>query len=164
MLSPAMLVKLNEQITNELNASQAYLAMACLMSDRALVAVEKLLRKQADEERGHALKFLDYILEQDGKVSVQALVQPRSDYSSVVATFEAALEHELKVTRQIHDMVTLADQERDYATRSFLQWFVDEQVEEVSSMRQIVAIARMVPETNLLQFESYVRHLLEAKE
>lgn len=163
MLSTAMQAKLNDQITSEFNASQTYLAMACLMNGRALVAVEKLLRKQAEEEREHALKILNYIQEQDGKVTIQALPQPRGEYPTVVACFEAALEHELKVTRQIHELVALAEQEKDYATRSFLQWFVDEQVEEVSSMRQIVQIAKMVPEANILQFESYVRHMLEPK-
>ncbi|MBI5865386.1 MAG: ferritin [Planctomycetes bacterium] len=161
-ISKAMNAKLCEQISNEFGASQAYLAMACMFDGLALKGLAKLFRKQTDEEREHALKILDYVLEVGGDVKLAALPAPKSDFSSVKAAIDAAHKHELRVTQQIHDLVALADKEKDYASRSFLQWFVDEQVEEVSSMEHLLRIAEMAG-VNLLQLESYVRHMLAPK-
>jgi ferritin len=155
MISAAMNAKLNEQITHEMNASQKYLAIACAFDDMGLKGLAQRFREQSDEERGHALKILDYVLEVGGKVALQALAQPKGDYASVLAAIEAAVESELTVTRQINDLVDLAEKEKDHATRSFLQWFVDEQVEEVSSMSHMAQLARMAG-NNLLQLEAAV--------
>ncbi len=155
MISAAMAAKLNEQITHELGASQAYLAIACMFEGRSLKILGKKFREQTEEERSHAMKILNYLLEVGASVSLQPLAAPRHDFPNVLAAIEAALEHEKKVTRQINELVSLAEKENDYASRSFLQWFVDEQVEEVSSMSHLLDIARMAGE-NLLQLEAYV--------
>ncbi len=162
-ISSAMNGKLNEQITHEMNASQTYLAMACQFADLGLINLAATFRKQTEEERSHALKILDYVLEVGGRATLQTLSAPPSEYSSVGAAVDAALAHELKVTKQIHELVALAEQERDYATRSFLQWFVDEQVEEVASMSHLKQIVQMAG-PNLLQLEAYLARTLAEKD
>lgn len=159
-LSPTMLAKLNAQITNEMAASQTYLAMACQFADMGLMMMARHFRKQTEEERGHALKILDYILEAGGAVELSAIPQPAAKYASVRAAVEAALAHENRVTQQIHDLAAQADKDSDYATRSLLNWFIDEQVEEVASMSQLLAVARMAGE-NLLQLDAYVARLAQ---
>ncbi len=152
--------KLNEQITNELFASQSYLAMSCYFDTQGLIHMGRLFRAQADEERAHAMKILDYLLEVDGRVSLQSIDAPKHTFESVVEAAETALQQETQVTSQIHALVTLADSEKDYATRSFLQWFVDEQVEETATMSQLVQLARMAG-PNLLHLDTYVSRLRE---
>lgn len=159
LISQAMNQRMNEQIGHELSASQKYLAISCRLDAMGLKAIARRFRQQSDEERGHALKFVDYLQEVGGRVEIGALPQPRGDYPTVVAAVEAAVESELAVTRQINELVALAESERDYAARSFLQWFVDEQIEEVSSMSHLAQVARLAGD-NLLQIESYVRHEL----
>jgi len=158
-LSKAMNAKLNDQITNEFYASQIYLAMACMFEDMGLKMLAKLYRKQTEEEREHALKILDFIPSVEGKVKLQAIPEPPAEYPSVLAAIEAALAHERKVTEQINELVALAESEKDYATRSFLNWYIDEQVEEVQSQAQLAQIAKMVG-SNLVQLEAYVAHLV----
>jgi ferritin len=158
-ISEAMNAKLNEQIANELNASQVYLAMACMFEAQSLKMLAKLFRKQTEEERGHALKILDYIPEVEGKVVLHAIPQPTMEYASVEAAIEAALNHERRVTQQINELMALAEREKDYATRNFLNWYVEEQVEEVDSMLNLLQIAKLAGK-NLLQLEAYVAHLV----
>jgi ferritin len=158
-LSKAMNNKLNEQITNEFYASQVYLAMACMFEDMGLKVLAKLYRKQTEEERGHALKILDYVPSVQGTVKLAALPEPPAKYRSVQAAIDAALEHERKVTSQIHALVTLAEKEKDYQTQSFLKWFVDEQVEEVESQLYLSQLAGMAGD-RLLQLEAAVAHLV----
>lgn len=161
-ISEKMNAKLNDQITNELYAAQVYLAMACMFDDMGLKMLSKLYRMQTDEEREHAMKILDYIPTVEGKVKLQAIPEPPASYPSVVAAIEAALEHERLVTRQINDLVKLADEEKDYATRNFLNWFVNEQVEEVNSQLQLAQVAKMAGE-HIIQLEGYVDHLVHSK-
>ncbi len=159
-LSEAMNSKLNEQITNEFYASQLYLAIACMFEERGLKMLAQLYRKQTEEERSHALKILDFIPTVEGRVRLQAIPEPPAKFPSVLAAIEAALEHERKVTGQIHDLMTLAEKEKDYATRVLLRWFVQEQVEEVDSQLHLVQIAKMAGE-NVLQLEAYVAQMLK---
>jgi len=158
-ISEAMNAKLNEQIAHEFTASQIYLSMACMFSRQSLDRLSKLFRAQVEEEREHAMKILDYVLEVGGQVKLAALPAPPHEWPTVLAAIEAALAHERKVTGQINDLVALADKEKDYASRSFLSWFVDEQVEEEASMGLLADVARMAGD-HLLQLEAYVGHLL----
>lgn len=157
-VSAAVIAKLNEQITHELNASQTYLAMACGFEEQGLKMLAGLFREQADEERGHALKILDYVQEVGGKVVLTALPAPHAPTGGVPAAIEAAVKHEERVTQQIHDLVALAAQEKDFAAHQFLQWFVSEQVEEISKMTHLAQMAKMAG-PNLLQLEGYVARM-----
>lgn len=162
-ISQAMSARLNEQITSELSASQKYLAMACVFESMGLKVLARRFRQQSDEERGHALKIVDYLLDVGARVTLQAVPQPKGDYPTALAALEAAVESELAVTRQIDELVALAEKESDYATRSFLQWFVDEQVEEVSTTTHLVQLAKMAG-SNLLQLEACVHQLMAEEE
>lgn len=157
MISQPMNDLLNKQITHELFASHAYLGISILAEQHTLKRLAKLFRQQAEEEREHALKILDYILEQDGAARLEAIDAPPAEFGTVLDAIEFAFKHEQKVTKQIHDLVALAEKENDYATRQFLGWFVEEQVEEVSSMRDLLDVARMCG-NHLLNLEAYLIH------
>jgi len=157
MISTAMNAKLNDQIGAEFAAAHAYLAMSCAFDHMALKVLAKRFLKQHDEECEHAMKILHYVQEVGGTVSLEAIAKPKKDYKSMEAIVSTALQNELDITAKINDLMTLAESEKDYATRSFLQWFVDEQVEEVSSMTDLLNVVKLAGE-NMLQVEALVRH------
>lgn len=162
MISDKMNAKLNAQIAAEFSASHSYLAMACAFEKMGLKILAQFFRAQSDEERGHALKIAKYIEEVGGTVALAAIAEPKDKYKNAEDIVQAALESELNVTNMINELVTLAESEKDYATRSFLNWFVDEQVEEVSSMTDLLDLVKMAGD-NLLQVEARVRHQMMAK-
>ncbi len=161
MISSAMNAKLNEQIQGEFSAAHGYLAMACAFDAMGLKILNKRFLAQHEEEREHAMKILHYLQEVGGAVALKAIDKPRTEYTTAESIVEAALESELSVTRMINDVMALAESEKDYATRSFLQWFVDEQVEEVSQMTDLLNLVKMAGD-NLLQVEARVRHEMMA--
>ena len=116
---------------------------------------------QAEDEREHALKLFKYVQEVGGSVELGAIPKPSGDHSTPMKILKAALNAELKVTKQVNALMALAEKENDYATRGFLQWFVDEQVEEVSSISELVQLAQMAKD--MLQVEARVRHNMSAK-
>ncbi len=152
-ISEKMNQALNHQVTNELGASHAYLAMSQCFERMGLKIFAKRFFNQAEEERGHALKIIKYVQDVEGAVKLGAIPEPRGDYPSAEAIVEAALESERGVTGQVNELVALAETEHDYSTRSFLQWFLDEQVEEVASMHEMLQLVRMAGEGNLLLVE-----------
>ncbi|MEK6644384.1 MAG: ferritin [Planctomycetota bacterium] len=147
---------LNQQVSNEFNAAYKYRAMAFSFADMGLKIFAKRFEAQADEERGHALKIAKYIQDVDAKVVLEAVAKPKNDYKSAKEIVEAALKSEITVTNQINDLVALAIKENDYATRNFLEWFVEEQVEEVASMRELLQWVKMAGEANLFQLENRI--------
>lgn len=159
LISKAMNQKINEQIANELSASYAYLAMSCVLQGMELIGLAGWFRKQSEEEREHAMKFLGYLQDVGATVQLRAIAEPKAKFDSVVAIAEAALEHEQKVTKQIHELAALAREEKDYSTESFLKYFVDEQVEELASTSRLVALAKMAG-PNLLQLDGYIARTL----
>ena len=156
-ISQTMNARLNEQISAEFTAAHKYLAMACAFEDMGLRILGRRFFQQYDEERGQAMKIVRYLHEVGGKVVVNAVDQPRSDYKSVIDIVQAALDSEIDITKKIHAIVALADSEKDYASRSFLEWFVDEQVEEISTMTDLLNLVKLAG-PNLLQVEAYLRH------
>ena len=162
MISTAMNAKLNEQIAAEFAAAHAYLAMACAFDRMGLKALAKRFLQQHEEERGHGLKILHYIHEVGGTVSLEAVAKPKKEYKNAEAIVSAALQSEKDITAKINDLVTFADSEKDYATRSFLQWFIDEQVEEVSTMAELLNLVKLAG-NNVLQVEAVVRHQMLAE-
>jgi ferritin len=159
MISAKMNAKLNQQITAEFSASHEYLAMACAFEEMGLKALSQFFHGQSSEERAHGAKLLKYILEVGGNVALDAIPKPAADTSSAKTILEAALAAEIKVTELVHNLVALAEEEKDYATRSFLQWYVDEQVEEVSTMRDLVQFEEM--SKDLFHLETRVRHQMQ---
>lgn len=138
MLSKKMEKALNEQINAEIYSSYLYLSMAAFFKDQNLNGFGRWMEVQAQEELAHVKKFFDWIYERRGKVTLDAIEKPPLKWDSPLAAFEAAFEHEKSVSKRVHDLVTLANTEKDYATGNMLQWFVNEQVEEESSVDYVV--------------------------
>jgi ferritin len=160
MISATMNQRLNQQVTAEFTASHEYMAMSCAFDEMGLKVLSQFFFNQSAEEREHATKLLKYILEVGGTVKLDALPKPSADLSSAKTILKAALDAEVKVTKMINDLMTLAEEEKDYATRSFLKWYVDEQVEEVSSMSDLVQFEEM--SKDLFHLETRVRHQMMA--
>jgi len=135
--------RLNDQINFEQYSSHVYLAMAAAFEKMGLKVFADYYIKHADEEREHAMKLFKYVVDVGGTVVLKAIDEPTGDWDTVEKIVQQTLDHELTVTRRINELVALAEQEKDYATRSFLQWYVDEQVEEVSNAEQLLSLVKM---------------------
>lgn len=153
-ISQKMNKLLNQQVTHELGTSHAYLAMSFWFDDQGLKVFGKRFSKQAEEEREHAMKITKYIQDTGGKIDLAALPKPRGEFDSARAAVKTALGSERTVTQQINKLVAAADSEKDYATRSFLTWFVDEQVEEEASMIDLLQMVDLAGKNNLFQVET----------
>jgi ferritin len=138
MLSEKMLNELNDQINAELHSAYLYLAMAAHFEDVNLPGMVGWMKIQAQEEVGHAMKFYGYVFDRNAKVELKMIEGPQTKWDSPLAAFEAAFEHEQYISGRINKLVDLAVQDNDHATRSFLNWFVDEQVEEEATANDIV--------------------------
>ena len=130
MLSEKMLAGLNSQINMEMKAYYVYLSMSAYFEDKALKGFASWMFQHSQEEMMHAMKIYDFIHSRRGRVKLETITAPPHDWNTPLEAIESALEHEQKVTASINNLVKIARDERDYATDSFLQWFVDEQVEE----------------------------------
>jgi len=159
LISKQMGARLSEQFINELGASHNYLSMACELDSMGLKIFAKRFFEQADEERIHALKIARYLLDVGATVESDAIPAPKTRYGTASSIVDAALKSELTVTKQINDLVAFSEKEKDYATRSFLQWFVDEQVEEVATMTELQQLVSMAGEKNLFQVEERLLHM-----
>ena len=138
MLSKSMQEALNKQVQMEAESSQAYLAMASWTEIQpGLQGVTDFFYKQSDEERVHMLKLIRFVNERGGFAMIPALDQPMVTFPSLRKLFEEFLKHELKVSDSINDLVNLALTEKDYATHNFLQWYVNEQIEEERTARTL---------------------------
>ncbi len=133
MLGERMEKALCGQITAELYSSYLYLSMSAWFSSQDLNGFANWMRVQAQEELVHAMKFYDFIVSRNGRVTLNAVEGPPTDWASPLAAFQDAYAHEVKVTGLINGLVDLAIDERDHATKVFLNWFVNEQVEEESN-------------------------------
>ncbi|MGA2462274.1 MAG: ferritin [Candidatus Bathyarchaeia archaeon] len=124
---------INGQINKEFYSYYLYLAMAAHFESANLKGFAHWMRMQAGEESGHAMKLYDYLLERGGKIVLEKLDAPPSNWNSHKNVFEDAYQHEQKVTKAITELFELAKSEKDHATEVFLQWFIKEQVEEEAS-------------------------------
>lgn len=146
---------LNQQINNEMLSSYSYLAMSAWLEETPYAGFSQWMYVQSLEETEHAMKFYRYLSDRDVKVELKALEQPRGDYSEVVEVFRASLAQERKVTEQIHDIYTKAQAVRDHETTTFLNWFLDEQVEEEKQVRDMIERLELVGDhpVGLLQLD-----------
>ena len=135
MLSKKMETELNRQINLELFSSYMYLALSAFFSDKNLAGFANWMRVQAKEEDFHATKFYNYLVDRDGRIKLLAIEAPPFEWGSPLDAFKFTYEHEVKVTGLINNLMALAREEKDFAAISFLQWYVDEQVEEENSSK-----------------------------
>ncbi len=152
MISKSITRALNEQITNELNSSYSYLAMSAYFASRNLNGFAHWFRVQYEEERGHALRIFDHILERGGEVALSVVTQPPRSWDSPLSAFTEACEEERRIAKSIDELIDLAAGEKDHATRILLDWFVTEQVEEERITTEIVDQLQMVGDSQIGQF------------
>ncbi len=146
MLSEKLLSKLNEQITHEFYSAHYYLAMAAYFKKEDLDGFANFFIVQAEEERFHAMKFFEFIYDQDEEAVITGFKNPKRDFQSAEEIFSLALEHEKLVSSLINDLMNLAQEENHYPSIGFLQWFIDEQVEEEASMSKLLSQVKRVGE------------------
>lgn len=159
MLSNSMNEKLNAQITREFYSSYLYRQMASCLDAMGLTVLEQLFINQADEERAHAVKLIDYVQKAGGRLRLGAVPAPPAEFESVLAIAEATLAHEREVTGHIHALVAQAEEDKDYSTRSYLQWYIDEQVEEEASFVNLLQLTKLAGD-NLLALEERVEKII----
>jgi bacterioferritin B len=158
LISKELTAAFNEEIGLELFASNQYLNMAAYFESLPLKKLAGLFFKQADEERGHALKFVKYLNDVGGTVVIPAIAAPVATFATVEEVIQKSLDWEIEVTNRINAMMTLAVDQKDYAAQDFLRWFVTEQVEEVSSMDNLLKIVKAAGERSLIVVEAYLVH------
>ena len=147
MLNSKIEKAINNQINAEIYSSYLYVSMGMYFESADMSGAAKWMNAQAQEELVHAEKFMNYVNERSGRVILEAIEKPPVEWESGLATFEAALDHERKVSSLINELVALARSENDYMTDNFLQWFVSEQVEEEASAGEVVRKMRLVGES-----------------
>jgi len=143
MISEVLTREMNEQIKFELYSAYMYLAMSADCSNRNLSGFAHWLSQQAEEEIAHAMRFYNFLLERGAQVELMAIDQPPARYGSPLEIMEKSLEHERFVTSRINGLYKLALSEGDYPAQVLLQWFVTEQVEEESSIDEIIERMKM---------------------
>jgi ferritin len=155
MIGKAMQDQMNEQINKEIFSSYLYLSMAAYFADKNLPGFANWMRVQEAEEREHAMKFYDFILERGGKVTLKAIEAPKTEWTSTMEVAEEVAAHEAKVTASIYALYELALKEKDYPAQIMLQWFINEQVEEEKNAGEIIATLKMIEahETAVLQLD-----------
>lgn len=138
MLSKKVEKALNQQIKMEGMSSNLYLAMACWAERNGYAGVSEFLYRHSDEERFHMLKLIKYVNERDGVARIPAFDAPKSDFENAKELFAALYEHEIEVTKSIGELVAICLEEKDYTTHNFLQWYVNEQLEEEALAKTIM--------------------------
>ena len=146
MINKIMQDAMNDQINKELYSSYLYLSMAAYFENRNLSGFAHWMRVQEAEERGHAMKFYDFILERGGKVTLGAITAPKTEWKSTLEVAEEVASHEAQVTASIYALYETALKEKDYPAQIILQWFISEQVEEEKNAADIVANLKLIEE------------------
>lgn len=148
MLSEKMNEALNVQANRELYSSYLYLSMSYYFESLNMKGFASWMRVQAGEELVHTMMMLDYVVSAGGRARVLAVESPRESWASPRDAFRQVWDHERAVTGLIHSLVGVAEAERDEATRSFLQWYVDEQVEEEESSDRVLKLVLAAGDDN----------------
>ena len=156
MAAEAFIDQLNLQIGHEFAAHQQYIAIAIYYDGQTMQQTAQLFFDQAVEERNHAMMMVRYLLDADARVEIPGIVAPVTDFDDVVAPVALALEQEKRVTEQINALIGIARRENDFASDQFMQWFIKEQIEEVSKMSDLLAVARRSAH-DVEQIEDYVQ-------
>jgi len=135
---------MNEQIKHEAFSAYLYYSMAAYFHSKSLDGMAQWMKSQAQEEFAHALRFFNHINDRGGRIELQTLEKPQTEWESPIAAFKAALVHEEFITGKINDLAKLADDENDRAAGIMLQWFVTEQVEEEDSVSTVIDMLDLI--------------------
>ena len=149
MVSDKVITKLNEQVLHEANASQSYLSMAIWADTKSLDGIASFFYEQSEEERQHMLKIIKFINDVKGKAIIPKLKAPVADFNSIKEALVESLKNENHVTASINELTSLALDEKDHASYNFLQWFVEEQLEEEQQFQFLIDRINMIGEEGL---------------
>jgi len=157
LISEKVNAEFNRQIGHELAVANQYLAIAAYFDREGLIGLAKSYYKQADEERDHAMKFIKFIHDAGGEVKIPAIPEPRNNIGSALEAAQLAYDAEVETTKEIYALVELATEEKSHIARNFLQWFLEEQLEEVSSAETRLSIIRRAG-PSIMMVEAYLAH------
>lgn len=156
-LASAKVIKaFNQQIGNELGASNQYVAIAAYFAGRSLAELAKFFYRQAEEERQHAMKFVGFLIDVEAQVEIPQVPAPKGEFKSAEDAVRLSLEWEKTVTAQIYGLVDVVRKESNYIGLRFLDWFVNEQLEEVASMQTLLDLVSMAGPNGLLYVEDHL--------
>jgi bacterioferritin B len=147
---------INDQMGNEFSAMLQYYAIAAHFGAEGLRELSAHFYKQAEEEKEHALRFIQFVIDTGARVKIPAVSAPQAHFELAEDAVKLSLEQEEQVTTQINALVSMAKAESDYTADNFLQWFIKEQLEEVASMGQLLRVVQRAGEGNLLRVEEYL--------
>jgi bacterioferritin B len=154
--------QLNTQIGHEFAAHQQYVACAVYYHALTMPQMAGFFYAQAMEERDHAMMMVNYLIDSDAPVRIPGVTAPRVEFADLAAPVELALEQERRVAAQINELTRIAREEADFASEVFMQWFIKEQVEEVATMSDLLAVVRRSRD-NIEAIEEYVQREQSAK-
>ncbi|MGK0188811.1 MAG: ferritin [Verrucomicrobiales bacterium] len=143
-LAPNVEELLKKQVNNEMFSSYAYLAMSAWLESTAFRGFTAWMTAQSHEETAHAMKFYHYIHDRDGRVDLEEIEKPQTEFESPLDVFKVSLAQEQRVTAQIHEIYNAAEDARDHETKNFLNWFLTEQVEEEKTVREMIERLELV--------------------
>jgi bacterioferritin B len=156
LISKPMNAALNTQVGHEFGASLQYVQIATYFDAEGLPTLARHFYKQAEEEREHAMKFVRFVVDAAGEVAIPAIPAPQPTFKSAEEAVRKSVDWEVTVTKQINALMDLAIKDNDHITRNFLNWFMEEQLEEVSSMETLLSMVRRAGESGLLFVENYL--------
>jgi ferritin len=155
-ISPKLADAMNAQIGHEMGASLQYVSIAAYFDGESLPELAKFFYRQAEEEKTHAMKFVRFLIDVDTDVRIPAIAAPRSSFASAEEAVQLSLDWEKEVTQQIYGLMDIAREDRNYIAQRFLDWFVTEQLEEVSTMSSLLSVVRRAGADRLLQVEDFL--------
>ena len=156
LFSEKMNTAINQQIGHEFGASLQYVSIASYFDHEGLPELAAHFYQQADEERAHAMRFVHFVADAGGDVAIPAIPAPKHSFASAEEAVQQSLDWETTVTQQINNLVDLALKENDHITKNFLNWFVTEQLEEISTVNTLLSIVKRAGKDGLLFVETYV--------
>lgn len=156
LISKNMNAGLNAQVGHEFGAMLQYVSIATYFDGEGLPMLSRHFYRQAEEEKEHAMKFVRFIADADGTLEIPPIPAPQPTFRSAEEAVQKSVDWEMTVTKQINTLVDTAVKENDHLTRNFLQWFIEEQLEEVSSMETLLRMVRRAGESGLLFVENYL--------
>ncbi|MDZ4711926.1 MAG: ferritin [bacterium] len=144
MLTTKLQDALNEQINKEFFAEYLYLSMSAYLESIEMEGFANYFNVQAQEEHFHAMKMFNFVHDKGGRVILKSLKEPASEFKNVMNVIEESLKHEQYVTKSINELMDIAIEQNDHSVRSFLEWYVDEQVEEEATIAKLLAKLRLI--------------------
>lgn len=144
MINSKIAAALNDQLNLEYHSAYSYLAMSAYFLTQNLNGFAHWMRVQAQEELAHGMKIYDFLDDREAEIRFRALDAPKQNWDGPLDVFEDSLAHEQKVSQSIYNIADLALSERDHATHTFLQWFIEEQVEEEAAVKELIDTLKLV--------------------